>query len=148
MEDVLGLDNLNDYYEVGLKIDRIYGLNGAFGLPLQWNGAIMANDIRSETLKELKTALEPFLGDRLQRMILFGSMARGDSRDDSDIDVAVVIRRLTRELKHEVLDRVAEVELKHLMPVSVLVFSEEEFDRLKRRERRIALDIEREGVPL
>lgn len=108
----------------------------------------MVNDIRTETLKELKTILEPFLGDRLQRMILFGSMARGDYRDDSDIDVAIVIRRLTRELKHEILDRVAEVELKRLMPVSVLVFSEEEFNRLKRRERRIALDIEREGVPV
>jgi predicted nucleotidyltransferase len=117
-------------------------------LPLHWNGTVKVNDIRNETLKELKTSLEPFLGDRLQRMILFGSMARGDYRDDSDIDVAIVIRRLTRELKHEILDRVAEVELKHLMPVSVLVFSEEEFNRLKRRERRIALDIEREGVPV
>jgi hypothetical protein len=106
------------------------------------------NDVRSETLKELRAALEPFLGDRLERMVLFGSMARGDYRDDSDIDVAIVVRRLTRELKHEILDRVAEVELKHFMPVSVLVFSEEDFDRLKRRERRIALDIEREGVPL
>ena len=106
------------------------------------------NDIRGETLRELKESMETFLGDRLLRMVLFGSIARGDYTDESDIDVAIIIRGLTRELKHQILDRVAEVELNHLMPVSVLLLSEEEFNRLKKRERRIALDIEREGVSL
>jgi predicted nucleotidyltransferase len=64
------------------------------------------------------------------------------------MDVAIIIRGLTRELKHRILDKVAEVELNHLIPVSVLILSEDEFNRLKKRERRIALDIEREGVLL
>jgi len=34
------------------------------------------------------------------------------------------------------------------MPVSALLLSEEEFNRLKKREHRIALDIEGEGIPL
>lgn len=108
----------------------------------------MVSDIRSEALRELKESLRTLLGDQLLKMLLFGSMARGDYSDESDIDVAIIIRGLTRELKHKILDTVAEVELKHLMPVSVLILSEAEFDRLKSRERRIALDIEREGVPL
>lgn len=106
------------------------------------------NDIRSEALRELKESLRTLLGDQLLKMLLFGSMARGDYGDESDIDVAIIIRGLTHELKQKILDTVAEVELKHLMPVSVLTLSEAEFDRLKSRERRIALDIEREGVPL
>ena len=32
------------------------------------------------------------------------------------------------------------------MPLSVLVFSDEEFNHLKKRERRIALDIERDSL--
>lgn len=82
------------------------------------------------------------------RIVLFGSMARGDCSDESDIDVAIVIRALTRDLKHQILDRVAEIELKYLMPISAFVLSEDEFNRLKKRERRIALDIESEGIPL
>ena len=97
---------------------------------------------------ELREALGTVLGDRLQRMILFGSMARGDDTGESDMDVAIIIRGLTRQLKNQVLDRVAEIELKHLTPVSTIIFSEDEFNRLKQRERRIALDIEKEGVPL
>lgn len=106
------------------------------------------NDKRDKALTDLKKSLEDFLGDRLLRMVLFGSTARGDYRNESDVDIALIIRGLSRELKHQILDRVAEIELENLMPLSVLVFSEEEFNRLKKRERRIALDIEREGFPL
>lgn len=106
------------------------------------------DDKRDKALTDLKKSLEDFLGDRLLRMVLFGSTARGDYRNESDVDIALIIRGLSRELKHQILDRVAEIELENLMPLSVLVFSEEEFNRLKKRERRIALDIEREGFPL
>jgi len=108
----------------------------------------MADGPKIETLRELKESLEAFLGDRLLRMVLFGSQARGDYNERSDMDVAIIIRGLTRELKNQILDKVAEVELNHLTPVSVLILSEDEFNRLKKRERRIALDIEREGVLL
>jgi len=103
---------------------------------------------RPVILRELKRSLGSFLGDQLVSMVLFGSMARGDYDDKSDIDVAVIVRGLTRKLKGQILDEVAELELEHHMPLSVLVLSEDEFNRLKKRERRIALDIEREGVAL
>jgi predicted nucleotidyltransferase len=105
-------------------------------------------EFRPAILRELKRSLGSFLGDQLVSMVLFGSMARGDYHDESDIDVAVIVHGLTRKLKGQILDEVAELELKHHMPLSVLVLSEEEFNRLKKRERRIALDIEREGVSL
>ena len=99
-------------------------------------------------LRELKRSLEGILGDQLVSMVLFGSMARGDYGGESDIDVAVIVHGLTRKLKGQILDEVAELEFEHHKPLSVLVLSEEEFNRLKKRERRIALDIEREGIPL
>jgi predicted nucleotidyltransferase len=105
-------------------------------------------EFRPAILRELKRSLGSFLGDQLVSMVLFGSMARGDYHDESDIDVAVIVHGLTRKLKGQILDEVAELELEHHMPLSVLVLSEEEFNRLKKRERRIALDIEREGVSL
>ncbi len=42
-------------------------------------------------LRELRRRLEALYGDRLVKVILFGSQARGDASPDSDIDVAIVL---------------------------------------------------------
>lgn len=110
------------------------------------NNALTDEELRA--LEELKSALKALLGDRLLRFVLYGSRARGDYDAESDIDVAIIVKGLTRELKNRILDMVAEIETEHLTPLSTLVVSEEDFDLLKKRERRIALDIEREGIPL
>ena len=99
-------------------------------------------------LAELKTSLRELAGDRLIKTVLYGSRARGDYDEDSDTDVAVIIRGLSRDLKNRILDRVAGIEIDHLRSLSVLIFSEEEFEFLRKRERRIAIDIEQEGIPL
>lgn len=55
---------------------------------------------------------------------------------------------LDQETKRRIIDVVADVEVQFLVVVSSLVFSWEDFQSLRARERRIALDIESEGVPL
>jgi len=99
-------------------------------------------------LNDLKHRLEALLGDRLERIVLFGSRARGDWDEDSDTDVAIIIRDMDNDLKTRVLEEVASVELAHLVPLSTLVLSSERFRYLLGRERRITLDIEREGIPI
>lgn len=97
---------------------------------------------------ELKHAITEICGDKIAKLALYGSRARGDYDRDSDIDIAIVVKGLTRELKNRILDTVCDVELKYSIPLSTIVFSEEDFEFLKKRERRIALDIEREGISL
>jgi predicted nucleotidyltransferase len=48
-----------------------------------------AND---PVLKRLRAALDDLYGNRLERVVLFGSRARGDVRADSDYDVAVFLQ--------------------------------------------------------
>ncbi len=42
-------------------------------------------------LKRFRAALDALYGDRIERVVLFGSRARGDAREDSDYDVAVFL---------------------------------------------------------
>ncbi|MCS6910805.1 MAG: nucleotidyltransferase domain-containing protein [Anaerolineales bacterium] len=44
-----------------------------------------------QVLAELRTELSRVLGPQLDRLILFGSRARGEAQPDSDVDVLVVI---------------------------------------------------------
>ncbi|HJU14950.1 MAG TPA: nucleotidyltransferase domain-containing protein [Stellaceae bacterium] len=43
-------------------------------------------------LKRFRAALDALYGERIERVVLFGSRARGDARADSDYDLAVFIR--------------------------------------------------------
>lgn|ERR1700722_17100477 len=44
-------------------------------------------------LKRFRAELDKLYGDRIERVVLFGSRARGDARPDSDYDIAVFLRR-------------------------------------------------------
>lgn len=104
--------------------------------------------MKKNVLSELKHTLSNFLGSQLVGYILFGSKARGDFDSHSDIDIAIIVSGLTRSLKDRILEKVAEIELKHLLSLSTVVFSEDNFNYLKQRQRRIAIDIEKEGIAL
>jgi len=80
--------------------------------------------------------------------LLFGSRARGDYDLESDFDLALIVKNLNRNLRNSILEMTAEIEFKYDFPVSLLIFSEDTFNHLKEKERRIALDIEREGIPV
>ena len=102
----------------------------------------------AHSLVALKSVLKTRLGTSLEKLVMFGSRARGDYNEESDIDIAVIVNGLDRNLKKEVIDLVADIELEYLVPLSTLVLSSQAHKVLMQRERRIALDIEREGVPL
>jgi predicted nucleotidyltransferase len=59
-------------------------------------------------MSRFRTALEKAYGARIERVVLFGSRARGDARPDSDYDVAVFLKGLDNF--GEEAGRIAEIE--------------------------------------
>jgi predicted nucleotidyltransferase len=63
-------------------------------------------------LKRLITTLNEIYGDRLERVVLFGSRARGDASEDSDYDVAVFLKDLQEgdlDTRWQELDRLTDL---------------------------------------
>jgi predicted nucleotidyltransferase len=58
-------------------------------------------------LTRFRAALDRVYGDRVERVVLFGSRARGDARPDSDYDVAVFLQDLAD--RWDEVDRIADI---------------------------------------
>ena len=110
--------------------------------------AILTDEEIRRALGALKEGLKSLLGTSLVKLVLFGSRARGDADPDSDVDVAIIVSGYDAQMKNRMLDIIAAIELEQGVPLSTLILSTTEYVRLLERERRIALDIEREGVAL
>jgi predicted nucleotidyltransferase len=63
-------------------------------------------------LTRFLAALYGVYGDRIDRVVLFGSRARGDERPDSDYDIAVFLKSLPDRWAE--LDRVADLRVSFL----------------------------------
>jgi predicted nucleotidyltransferase len=73
--------------------------------------AVPGNATDDHILRRVRAALNEFYGDRIERVVLFGSRARGDAHEASDYDVAVFLIDLTdrwREL-HRLADLRTEI---------------------------------------
>lgn len=101
-----------------------------------------------EALESYRSRLRDAFGQRLKRLVLLGSVARGEARWDSDVDVLVVLDRVDWRDVAAAVDLAADELTERGVLLSATVLSEGRLDELGRRERRLALDIAREGVPL
>lgn len=68
---------------------------------------MIAHPIDDPILAHFRAALGDLYGDRLERVLLFGSQARGDAREDSDYDVAVFLRDMPDRWQE--FDRLADI---------------------------------------
>jgi predicted nucleotidyltransferase len=59
-------------------------------------------------MSRFRAALDEVYGERIERVVLFGSRARGNARPDSDYDVAVFLKELTGF--GEEMGKIAEIE--------------------------------------
>jgi len=96
----------------------------------------------------VKSVRERF-GSRVVAITLFGSYARGEAHEDSDIDCLVLLDRADREDERAITDLAADLIWQIGGGViSPLVMSADDFERWKASERRTPLEIAREGRPL
>lgn len=98
-------------------------------------------------VREYATAVRSHFGGRVAQIWLYGSAARGDWEEGSDIDVLVLLNHEEPDDVEWLVSTAYRLGLKeHGMLLQPVMLSVSEFEHLKARERRFALDILREGI--
>lgn len=70
-------------------------------------------------LKRFRAALDALYGDRIERVVLYGSRARGDFHEESDYDIAVFLHDLTDRRKE--VHQIVEIETEILMDTGAVI---------------------------
>jgi predicted nucleotidyltransferase len=106
----------------------------------------MSTDIRP-ILKEIKKGLLQIYGDQVDRILLYGSRARGDERPDSDIDILVVLKDDFNysEILRLSSDFAASLSLENDVVISRAFVSKEQFEN---RQTPFLMNVRREAVPV
>jgi predicted nucleotidyltransferase len=112
------------------------------------------DELQRKVLDELARTLKRRYGDELVRLSVFGSRARGDADSQSDIDLLVVLdidaerEAAETEAVWSAVGDARRLAPRAWVPLSPLVLSLPRYLELSRLGRRIAVDAEREGIPL
>ena len=81
-------------------------------------------DLRlKKLLHELKNELEKVFGEKLKKVIVYGSYARGESDEGSDLDIMVLVDMNEEEIKNErdkVLDLTVDLTTRYGVVLSII----------------------------
>ncbi len=80
-----------------------------------------------EILKRFKSEIEKALGDRFDRIVLFGSRSRGDAEPDSDFDLLVTVKSFQQTERTKILEIAADLSLEYSTVLAVLVVPTNDF---------------------
>lgn len=87
--------------------------------------------------------------DIVERVVLFGSVARADSKPDSDIDLLVIVSGgRTYELLKEFSDITLPILYDLRRNVSLVLYTKDEFERLRRLNSSFIADVIKGGITL
>ena len=99
-------------------------------------------------LAEFLSRLREQCGDRIAHVWLFGSKARGDSDEESDVDLLIVARNGDDALEKAVGEIAYELSLEHGVLLCEHVISTWRFAQMHARQEPLYKNIVREGVDL
>jgi len=98
-----------------------------------------------QVLREFRGEIEKLYGKRLRDIILYGSWARGDATEDSDIDLVIILEGKVIPGKEidRMIEIITEINLKHGVLISVYPISEKDYFVVNSP---LLISVRREGV--
>ena len=109
----------------------------------------MPNKI-DKILKQFISQISDLIGDRLKKVILYGSYARGDYKNNSDIDIMILTDFNDEELakyRMEIRDLACDLELENDIIISPIVRNIEKYNN-RINVIPFYMNVQKEGVVL
>lgn len=79
---------------------------------------------------------------------LFGSKARGDAGQDSDIDLLIIVQDRDSIDRNKIYDYVLDAELDYEINISLKIYNKDEYNKLIQMNIPFATNVQKEGITL
>jgi len=113
-----------------------------------WNFPEHLSAGEKRALGDFLDRVRALLGDDLLDARLFGSRARGEGHETSDLDVALIVTPRGHELRRDIFGFTFDAAYDYGVEVGPVVITEDQLRELSDRELSIATAIEQESVRL
>ncbi len=97
-------------------------------------------------LDEYREALKREHADAVLRLVVYGSKARGDAHDESDVDLLLIVHDDAAGMKRSLRRIGHELAVPSLVLPSIMAYTEGEWNQLERYRSAYHAAVEREGV--
>ncbi|MBR1635393.1 MAG: nucleotidyltransferase domain-containing protein [Lachnospiraceae bacterium] len=101
----------------------------------------------SELFQKLIPAVCKIYGDNLISIILYGSVARNTATEESDIDIALLVRNNDKAMYEKWLDVAVNLDLEYDQLISTSLIEVQKFNKWK-KVMPYYINIEKEGIVL
>ncbi|MGK7933883.1 MAG: nucleotidyltransferase domain-containing protein [Microcystaceae cyanobacterium] len=99
-----------------------------------------------QIIKQFKTFVQDLYGVRLDKLILFGSQARGEATLESDVDILIVThQKLTKQERQQLIQFISQIAISDDVLINFVEMNPPKFDSEKSP---LLLNIHREGIIL
>jgi predicted nucleotidyltransferase len=101
-----------------------------------------------EAAGRVRQQLQQNLGERLLDVQVFGSQARGEAHENSDLDLLVLVDREEKWVRDVVYSVVAavEAEINYRLPISPCLMSQARYQELLDRELLFGQELKRDAI--
>ena len=98
-------------------------------------------------LNEAKERLQKIYGERLKGLILYGSYARGDATEGSDIDLILLLADINNPISEleKFSGEIHQLDFLYDTVISIIPIEESQY---RRRRLPLILNAKREGIPI
>jgi predicted nucleotidyltransferase len=112
------------------------------------NGLSVLNEQDRLAVEEFSSAVKEILRDRLVKLILYGSKARGTGEEDSDIDILIVAMNLKGEDERGISDIAGDILVDKGILISTIIFDSRNLEWTMGDESPFVRNVLSEGIEI
>ena len=104
----------------------------------------LAKDAEIRALEKITTSLADI--PQIEKIVFFGSRARGDFRGSADLDVLLILSDI--RIKNRAIGILHDIELEYDVPISPVIFTKREYEINEKMKSKFIANVGKEGIIL